>query len=70
MEHIALHSASAVGGAQICISCTQIDVTGGGSGTPGRLVAFPGLMIDIYYPVVCLLFDFPVLVELRDVVIV
>lgn len=60
VEHIGLHSASAAGGAQFYISCGQITVTGGGSGTPGPLVAFPGaykatdpgLMINIYYPVV------------------
>jgi len=59
VEHIALHSASAAGGAQFYISCGQITVTGGGSGTPSPLVAFPGaykatdpgLLIDIYYPV-------------------
>ncbi|KAL2860815.1 lytic polysaccharide monooxygenase auxiliary activity family 9 protein [Aspergillus lucknowensis] len=59
VEHIGLHSASAAGGAQFYISCGQITVTGGGSGTPGPLVAFPGaysaedpgLMINIYYPV-------------------
>ncbi|KAF7983848.1 hypothetical protein HWV62_19129, partial [Athelia sp. TMB] len=34
-EHIALHVAQSYGGA-------QISVTGGGSGTPGPLVAFPG----------------------------
>ncbi|KAF7973953.1 hypothetical protein HWV62_13912 [Athelia sp. TMB] len=40
-------------------SCAQITVTGGGSGTPGPLVAFPGeytgyepgILIDIYYPI-------------------
>ncbi|TVY73193.1 putative endo-beta-1,4-glucanase D [Lachnellula suecica] len=59
VEHIALHTATAAGGAQFYISCAQITVTGGGSGTPGPLVAFPGaykatdpgLMINIYYPV-------------------
>ncbi|CAK5272362.1 unnamed protein product [Mycena citricolor] len=42
IEHIALHSASSYGGAQFYISCAQVEVTGGGSGTPGPLVAFPG----------------------------
>jgi hypothetical protein len=63
VEHIALHSASTSGGAQFYISCGQINVTGGGSGTPGPLVAFPGaysasdpgILIGIYYPVVSLL---------------
>ncbi|KAF7965329.1 hypothetical protein HWV62_44474 [Athelia sp. TMB] len=41
-EHIAIHSASYYGGAQFYLSCAQITVTGGGSGTPGPLVAFPG----------------------------
>lgn len=60
VEHIALHSASSSGGAQFYLSCGQLTVTGGGSGTPGPLVAFPGaykatdpgIMINIYYPVV------------------
>ncbi|KAI0023890.1 fungal cellulose binding domain-containing protein [Xylariomycetidae sp. FL0641] len=60
VEHIALHSASAAGGAQSYISCAQLTVTGGGDTTPTQgLVAFPGaykptdpgLMINIYYPV-------------------
>lgn len=59
-EHIALHSAQSSGGAQFYISCGQLNVTGGGAGTPGPLVAFPGaykatdpgIMINIYYPVV------------------
>jgi hypothetical protein len=59
VEHIALHSASAAGGAQPYVSCAQLTVTGGGSKTPSNLVAFPGaykptdpgLMINIYYPV-------------------
>ncbi|PGG95808.1 hypothetical protein AJ79_09868 [Helicocarpus griseus UAMH5409] len=59
VEHTALHGASEAGGAQFYISCAQINVTGGGNGSPGPLVAFPGaysptdpgLMINIYYPV-------------------
>ncbi|KAF7289744.1 hypothetical protein MIND_01348000 [Mycena indigotica] len=59
VEHIALHAASSYGGAQFYISCAQINVTGGGSGTPGPLVAFPGaytgnepgILINIYYPI-------------------
>jgi hypothetical protein len=51
--------AQSVGGAQFYLSCAQLTVTGGGSATPGPLVAFPGayaatdpgLLIDIYYPV-------------------
>lgn len=41
-EHIALHTAGAVGGAQFYLSCAQIEVTGGGSKSPSNLVAFPG----------------------------
>ncbi|GES63775.1 fungal cellulose binding-domain-containing protein [Aspergillus terreus] len=59
VEHIGLHSANTEGGAQFYISCGQVTVTGGGDGTPGPLVAFPGaysptdpgILIDIYYPV-------------------
>lgn len=43
MENIAIHSASTYGGAQFYISCGQVEVTGGGSGTPGPLVAIPGV---------------------------
>ncbi|KAL7626696.1 hypothetical protein AAE478_003470 [Parahypoxylon ruwenzoriense] len=57
IEHVALHSASAAGGAQFYISCAQIHVAGGGgSSSPTDLVSFPGaykatdpgLMINIY----------------------
>ncbi|KAK6525112.1 hypothetical protein TWF694_005260 [Orbilia ellipsospora] len=41
-EVIALHSASAVLGAQFYISCVQINLTGGGTSTPGSTVSFPG----------------------------
>ncbi|TFK23795.1 endoglucanase II [Coprinopsis marcescibilis] len=59
VENIALHGASSFGGAQFYISCAQINVTGGGSGNPGPLVAIPGvytgrepsIMLNIYYPV-------------------
>lgn len=42
VESIALHQASSVGGAQMYLSCAQVEVIGGGSGKPGPLVAFPG----------------------------
>ncbi|KAK4447176.1 putative glycoside hydrolase [Podospora aff. communis PSN243] len=42
VESIALHLAQSPGGAQFYISCGQVKVTGGGTGTPGPLVAFPG----------------------------
>ncbi|KAF9051865.1 glycoside hydrolase family 61 protein, partial [Panaeolus papilionaceus] len=59
MEAIALHAAGTYQGAQFYISCGQINVTGGGSGSPGPLVAIPGvytgnepgIMINIYYPI-------------------
>ncbi|KZV96507.1 glycoside hydrolase family 61 protein [Exidia glandulosa HHB12029] len=59
IEHIALHAASTYGGAQFYLSCAQINVTGGGSGTPGPLVAIPGvytgnepgILININYPI-------------------
>jgi len=59
IEHIALHGASTFGGAQFYIGCAQINVTGGGSGKPGPLVAIPGvytgnepgILINIYYPI-------------------
>jgi len=59
MEAIALHVAETYGGAQFYISCGQVSVTGGGSGTPGPLVAIPGvytgyepgILININYPI-------------------
>ncbi|EEY21417.1 conserved hypothetical protein [Verticillium alfalfae VaMs.102] len=38
-EHIGLH---AYGTPQFYIACAQVEVSGGGNGTPGPLVAFPG----------------------------
>ncbi|KAI0484124.1 glycoside hydrolase family 61 protein [Xylariaceae sp. FL0804] len=58
VEHIALHSASSVGGAQFYLACSQVTVGGSGTQTfPG--VAFPGaysatdpgILIDLYYPI-------------------
>ncbi|KAF3909522.1 Endoglucanase-4 [Arthrobotrys entomopaga] len=59
VEHIALHSASTVGGAQLYIACGQLTVTGGGSTAGGPTVAIPGaysatdpgLLLNIYYPI-------------------
>jgi len=59
MEAIALHVAQSFGGAQFYISCANVEVTGGGSGTPTPLVSIPGvytgyepgILIDIYYPI-------------------
>ncbi|KAI0090402.1 glycoside hydrolase family 61 protein D [Irpex rosettiformis] len=58
VEHIALHAASTYGGAQFYISCAQLNVVNGGSGTPGPLVSIPGvytgyepgILINIYSP--------------------
>ncbi|CAK7212866.1 hypothetical protein SBRCBS47491_001609 [Sporothrix bragantina] len=43
VESIALHQAQQAGGAQFYLACAQVKVTGGGTGTPGPLVAFPGV---------------------------
>ncbi|KIP02420.1 glycoside hydrolase family 61 protein [Phlebiopsis gigantea 11061_1 CR5-6] len=56
VEHIALHAASTYQGAQFYISCAQVNVVNGGSGTPGPLVSIPGvytgrepgIMLNIY----------------------
>lgn len=58
-EHIAIHTASSVGGAQFYLSCAQLQITGGGSTNPRDLVAFPGaykatdpgILININYPI-------------------
>jgi len=60
VEHIALHSASSVGGAQLYLSCAQINVTGGtGTLNTGQLVSFPGaykatdpgILFQLYWPI-------------------
>ncbi|KAJ7052163.1 glycosyl hydrolase family 61-domain-containing protein [Mycena amicta] len=57
IEHIALHVAYDFQGAQFYIGCAQVQVTGGGNGVPGPLVAFPGaytepsILINIYFPI-------------------
>jgi len=43
VEHIALHDAYYFGGAQFYIACAQLDVTNGGTGSPGPLVSIPGV---------------------------
>lgn len=58
-EHIALHSASSVGGAQLYLSCAQINISGGSGTANPTKVSFPGaykandpgLVVNIYYPV-------------------
>ncbi|KAF2444514.1 lytic polysaccharide monooxygenase [Karstenula rhodostoma CBS 690.94] len=42
VEHIALHMAMRAGGAQFYLACSQVTITGGGDGSPGPMVAFPG----------------------------
>lgn len=60
VEHIALHSAASVGGAQFYIACAQISVSGGsGSLNTGSLVSLPGaysptdpgIQFELYWPV-------------------
>jgi len=59
-EHIGLHAAGSVGGAQLYLSCAQLTVTGGtGTYSPKKSVTIPGaytaqdpgLLINIYYPI-------------------
>jgi hypothetical protein len=59
VEHIALHGAGSVGGAQLYISCAQISVSGGsGSLNTGALASFPGaysatdpgILFQLYWP--------------------
>jgi hypothetical protein len=42
MEHIALHQASQLNGAQFYISCAQVTMSANEAGTIGPLVVFPG----------------------------
>ncbi|ORY60009.1 glycoside hydrolase family 61 protein [Pseudomassariella vexata] len=58
VEHIALHAASSVGGAQFYIACAQLTVEGGGTtepegvALPGAYSATdPGILFQLYYPV-------------------
>ena len=63
VEHIGLHGAGQLGGAQFYGSCGQITVTNGGNGVPGPKVPIPGaysatdpgIKIGIYWPPVSLL---------------
>ncbi|CAE7090922.1 unnamed protein product [Rhizoctonia solani] len=54
-EVVALHVASSVGGAQLYMSCYQINVTGGGSANPATVkfpgaysATDPGILFDLY----------------------
>ncbi|GKT65129.1 glycoside hydrolase family 61 protein [Colletotrichum tofieldiae] len=59
VEHVALHSASSPGGAQLYISCAQLRVSSGTGTYKPNLMSFPGaysrndpgLVVNIYYPV-------------------
>ncbi|WYZ43816.1 hypothetical protein EsH8_VII_000252 [Colletotrichum jinshuiense] len=59
VEHVALHSASSPGGAQLYISCAQLRVSSGTGTYKPSLMSFPGayspndpgLVVNIYYPV-------------------
>nr|AWM99275.1 lytic polysaccharide monooxygenase 9 [Rhizophlyctis rosea] len=42
IEHLGLHGAGAVGGAQFYVRCADINITNGGSQAPAPAVAFPG----------------------------
>ncbi|OAK99825.1 glycoside hydrolase family 61 protein [Phaeosphaeriaceae sp. SRC1lsM3a] len=42
VEHIALHMAMQANKAQFYLSCTQVKITGSGTGTPAPLAALPG----------------------------
>ena len=44
---IALHVASTYGGAQFYVGCAQVNVVGGGGGTPGPLVSIPGVYTGV-----------------------
>jgi len=56
VEQIALHMASQPNKAQFYLACTQVQITGGGNGTPGPLVSLPGaysstdpgILVNIY----------------------
>lgn len=60
IEHLAVHNAANYGGAQFFVACGQVKITGGGGGTPGPLVSFPGaysandpgIFFNNYYPAV------------------
>ena len=56
VEQIALHMAAQPNKAQFYLACSQSQITGGGNGTPGPLVALPGayssndpgILVNIY----------------------
>ena len=60
-EHLALHAAGEVGGAQFYVGCAQLNLTGGGSYAPpaSSKVSFPGayspsdpgILFQPYWPV-------------------
>ena len=44
VQHLGIHNPYPAGIPQFYISCAQVTVTGGGSGTPGPLVSIPGFI--------------------------
>ncbi|KAJ3484844.1 hypothetical protein NLI96_g5356 [Meripilus lineatus] len=58
-EQIALHSASSYGGAQFYISCAQVNVVNGGSGSPGPLVSIPGVYTGYEPGIMLNIYSFP-----------
>ncbi|TFK19875.1 endoglucanase II, partial [Coprinopsis marcescibilis] len=42
VEIVALHGATKVPGAQVFLSCAQLEITGGGNVTPAAVASFPG----------------------------
>ncbi|KAK7955307.1 hypothetical protein PG996_016115 [Apiospora saccharicola] len=57
VEHIGLHSASSVGGAQFYLACAQLNITSSGTKSPAGVAlpgaykaTDPGIEINLYYP--------------------
>ncbi|KDQ55399.1 glycoside hydrolase family 61 protein [Jaapia argillacea MUCL 33604] len=59
VEQIALHVAETYGGAQFYIGCAQVNVVGGGSGTPGPTVAIPGVYTGYEPGILINIYDLP-----------
>ncbi|KAF1977079.1 glycoside hydrolase family 61 protein [Bimuria novae-zelandiae CBS 107.79] len=51
VEHIALHMAMQANKAQFYLACSQITITGGGSGSPGPMASFPGAYKSVRFDV-------------------
>ncbi|KIP07010.1 glycoside hydrolase family 61 protein [Phlebiopsis gigantea 11061_1 CR5-6] len=59
LEQIALHVAETYQGAQFYIGCAQVNVVGGGSGTPGPTVAIPGVYTGYEPGILINIYDLP-----------